>query len=168
VKLDEVRAMQIRPAAEADFAAIAELQIRSWQDAYRGILPDAYLDGPVEADLRRHWTAARPQAGDLVLVAAADQALVGFITVWCRPDPFIDNLHVDPALRSGGIGARLLHAAMAELRARGHGRVWLYVAAANRRAIAFYERQGGQPGPPQVQHLHGLDIAVLAMTFKLG
>jgi hypothetical protein len=35
----------IRVATEADLQALAEIHIASWQDAYKGIIPDAFLAG---------------------------------------------------------------------------------------------------------------------------
>ncbi len=37
--------MLLRPAEPADAMAVARVHVRSWQAAYRGLLPDAYLDG---------------------------------------------------------------------------------------------------------------------------
>jgi hypothetical protein len=37
--------MDIRPARMQDAPEIAVVHVRSWQDAYRGLLPQAYLDG---------------------------------------------------------------------------------------------------------------------------
>ncbi|MEU6929538.1 hypothetical protein AB0A05_10295 [Streptomyces sp. NPDC046374] len=36
--------MPIREAAPSDAAAVAAVHIRSWRAAYRGLVPDAYLD----------------------------------------------------------------------------------------------------------------------------
>ena len=36
--------MQVEDARQEDCRAVAELQVRSWQLAYAGILPAAYLD----------------------------------------------------------------------------------------------------------------------------
>jgi hypothetical protein len=37
--------MDIRPAGMEDVPEIAVAHVRSWQAAYRGLLPQAYLDG---------------------------------------------------------------------------------------------------------------------------
>ena len=56
--------------------------------------------------------ARRDDADDTVLIAGD----VGFIAVWAEGDPgfgaYIDNLHVHPERRSGGLGRRLLGEAM--------------------------------------------------------
>ena len=47
-QLDEVT---IRVATEGDAAGIARVHVRSWQEAYAGIVPDAYL-ASLDADER--------------------------------------------------------------------------------------------------------------------
>ena len=47
-QLDEVT---IRVATEGDAAGIARVHVRSWQEAYAGIVPDAYLSS-LDADAR--------------------------------------------------------------------------------------------------------------------
>jgi hypothetical protein len=37
--------MFLRRAEPADAMEVARVHVRSWQVAYRGLLPDAYLDG---------------------------------------------------------------------------------------------------------------------------
>jgi hypothetical protein len=37
--------VSFRPADASDSAAVAGLHTASWRHAYRGILPDSYLDG---------------------------------------------------------------------------------------------------------------------------
>ena len=97
--------MQIRPAEASDMDTVAALHAASWRASYRGMLPDAYLDNEVGDDVQRQWQGAVIAPNDVVLVAS-DPNIVGFIAVWCRPDPFIDNLHVDPQRRSEGVGPR--------------------------------------------------------------
>ncbi|HEY0933157.1 MAG TPA: hypothetical protein VGD91_05360, partial [Trebonia sp.] len=68
----------VRPAREADAAQIALVHVRSWQGAYRGLLPQDYLDelDPVQRLARWQQTLAETdglRAG--VLVA-------GQVTLW--------------------------------------------------------------------------------------
>lgn len=143
--------MIIRDAKRSEFQSLAVLQIKSWRSVYRGIMPDAYLDDEIEDDLHTRWSKLDPTGDDLVLLA--DQGgIAGFITIWCKPDPFIDNLHVDPDLRSKGIGESLMRASAERLLQSGYDRVSLYVAAQNQRAAAFYRRLGGHFG--EVERLH--------------
>lgn len=149
--------VKIRPAEPAEAAAIAALHCESWRSAYRGILPDALLDGPLELERARHWrdTFAALTADDAILVAERGAALVGFIAVFAKGEPgfgaLIDNLHVRPALTGGGIGRRLLGTAAARFAAAGASALHLWVYDANRPTLAFYKKLGG------VVEEHGLE-----------
>ncbi|GJL94679.1 MAG: N-acetyltransferase [Hyphococcus sp.] len=135
--------MNIRSATEADYDAIAEVHTESWRDSYKGILPDDYLSEQAAVDLRARWDDVDITPEDCVLVAEEDGKITGFIVVWGRPSPFIDNLHVRPSIRSGGVGAKLMCAAAAKLQSDGQTTAYLWVMADNPRARAFYERLGG-------------------------
>ncbi len=158
--------MIIRDADPAEFQDLAWLQIRSWRSVYRGIMPDWYLDEGIEEDLLTRWTDLQPKGNDLVLVAE-DDGIKGFITVWCQPDPFVDNLHVEPGLRSKGTGGKLMRATATRLIGNGYGSVYLYVAAKNPRATAFYRRLGGHFGEvEQLEHRHGENVDAIKVTWN--
>lgn len=156
----------IRDAERSEFPALAALQIRSWRNVYRGIMPDSFLDDEIESDLHARWEALCPSGDDLVLIA--DQGGIrGFITVWCKPDPFIDNLHVEPGERSKGIGQRLMQAAAHRLLQNGYGRVSLYVAARNSRAAAFYRKLDGSFGEVEAKHQeHGGTVDAIEVIWE--
>ena len=40
----------VRRATPEDGAALAAVEVRSWRAAYRGLMPDAFLDGISEAE----------------------------------------------------------------------------------------------------------------------
>jgi len=164
-------ALRLRTAAQSDAAAIAGIHAQSWRAVYRGIMPDAVLDGPLEAERTAHWAAAlaRLGPGDVVIVAEEGGATLGFIAVWHRPgdpyDAFIDNLHVRPALRSRGIGRRLLAEAAARLSAAGRGSAYLVVVEANRPAVAFYRRLGGAVVARTDAALYGAPVVHLTVAW---
>ena len=91
--------MKIRRAKQSDFSEIAAIQAESWKDVYSDVLPAWFLAGQIDRDLARHWREVEIQKEDIVLVAEQG-SLVGFAAAWCRPTPFIDNLHVRPSHRS--------------------------------------------------------------------
>ncbi len=154
--------MIIRPARQADLPAIAALQAESWQDSYTDVLPAAYLAKGITADLSGYWSQLEIQPQDVMLVAEQD-GMLGFIAVWCRPDAFIDNLHVRPAQRSKGVGRALMEAAARQLVQDGHRSAYLWVVASNLRAIAFYERLGGVHTAQAMKNLFGHQV----LTVKL-
>jgi ribosomal protein S18 acetylase RimI-like enzyme len=156
--------MNIRTARDDDLPAIAALQTESWQDAYADVFPAAYLAHRVTGDLERHWRKLEIQPGDVVLVAEED-GLIGFIAIWCRPDPYIDNLHVRPCLRSRGAGSALMKAAAQQLIQQGHRTAYLWVVERNKRAIQFYERLGGVCTDQAPKDLFGYEVSTVKVEW---
>ena len=134
--------MKIRPAAQSDLKEIAAIHAASWKDAYSEVFPAEFLVGQIDRQFSSYWSEISIKTDDIVLVAEKDSP-VGFIAVWCRPTPFIDNLHVKPSCRSNKIGSALMKAAARELIDRGHRTGYLWVFENNEKAIRFYERLGG-------------------------
>lgn len=150
--------VEIRPATQADVPAIASIHAASWRDAYSGILPADYLRGQVQRDLEADWARRQILAQDVVLLADTTDGSVGFIAVWCRPSPFIDNLHVLPSMRSRGLGAALMKAATERLVAQGHSTAYLWVFESNVAAIRFYERLGAARGRREAKQFFGHSV----------
>ena len=143
--------IRIRPATAADAAAIARLHAESWRLTYRGILPDAYLDGPIAEERLGLWTArlALPAAQRPFVLVAESAELAGFVCVLRNADAgwglCLDNLHVLPRFRSKGLGRRLFAEAVRWAVATAPGKpLHLWVFEANRDAARFYERLGGE------------------------
>jgi ribosomal protein S18 acetylase RimI-like enzyme len=160
--------IRIRRATNDDRLMLAALQAASWRNAYRDALPADYLTDDLDADLERHWRATDIAEEDVVLVAEDDEdrSIVGFIAVWVRPDPYIDNLHVRPGQRSRGIGRRLMAAAAERLMAAGQMGAYLWVLASNQRAIAFYESLGGVTVEEALQPLFAYQVPNYRIEWK--
>lgn len=132
----------IREATEADLPFIRDLHLASWRDAYRGMLTDEYLDGPVAEDMTARWAALPDPA--IVLVAETGFACCLLI----EPMPYLDNLHAAPNARRAGTGRALMARLAGELLKRGETAMDLTVIDANGRARAFYRAMGGAEGEP--------------------
>lgn len=77
-------------AGTADAEAIALVHISSWQEAYRGLLPDRILSGLDVTDRADRWrkilrTKAEKTDG-LVAIAAQGSKVVGFVSVGPQRD----------------------------------------------------------------------------------
>jgi len=156
--------MVIRRIQYSDRHHIAALQIESWQDTYADVLPAAYLADQVTEDLKRHWSEVTIQPEDIVRVAE-DNGIIGFIAVWCRPDAYIDNLHVKPANRSQGVGSKLMASAARNMHRQGHSSAYLWVAQKNRRAIQLYERLGGVRTESALYNIFGHEVPSIKMVW---
>ncbi len=149
--------IKIRPATESDLQDIISIHVESWKDAYADVLPAGFIVRQLDQELARHWHETEIQKQDIVLVAEED-SLVGFIAVWCRPIPFIDNLHVRPSHRSKKIGSALMKAVAQELTQKEHKKAYLWVFESNEKAIRFYERLGGTQKEQGPKNIFGYEV----------
>ncbi len=148
--------VRIRPATLDDAAAIAEVHVRSWQWAYRGQLPDEYLDG-LSSTIERRIEARRTELAHLPpehrwWVAEQAGQIVGFaITEPSHDDDAppltgeVALIYLLPEAAGKGIGRALFAQAVADLRERGYQRATLWVLESNARARHFYEAAGWRP-----------------------
>jgi len=144
----------IRLATTDDVAAIAGLHVRTWQAAYRGLLPDAALGAMTPAQRRPMWQqilGAAPR-GHSVLVAIRDETLVGFASLGpanpaatAIPVFELYALYVEPSAQRQGTGSLLLLEAEDAMHRAGaiHGQLW--VLDGNERAQRFYGSHGWRP-----------------------
>ena len=61
--------MHIRPVKSTDIPAMAEAYVETWRDAYRGILPEAYLESMTVAETAKDLAREMGAAGIVSLVA---------------------------------------------------------------------------------------------------
>lgn len=146
----------IRPATMHDAAAIADVHVRSWQSAYRGMLPQDYLDRLDPADrlpLWRGWLADPDRSRWDVLVADTGDGVCGFSSFGPTRDEDQDPGHVAdvraiylaPASMGKGVGRALMTASVERLARIGYEQVTLWVLDVNERARRFYEIAGFRP-----------------------
>jgi GNAT superfamily N-acetyltransferase len=166
--------VETRIALPTDAAAIATIHIRSWQDAYRGIVPDEYLDALDIGERTHVWASVLNQTaegfhGSTSIVALVDGVVAGFATVGGLrgADPAdnageIYSIYASPSVWGIGVGRALINAAVAQLEQRGHQGLFLWVLEANARARAFYERQGwNHDGEAQTIEVGGRPLSEL-------
>ena len=158
--------MEIRPAEPEDALAVARVHVRTWQVAYRGLLPDEYLD-----QLRAEDRAVRYQFRDLdplrpwTIVADEAGVIRGFATTVPANQADLPDcgelaaLHVDPDHWRRGIGAALVSAARTRLRDLGFRKAMLWVLAGNVRADRFYRTDGWMPdGVSRIDTVWGAEV----------
>lgn len=146
-----ISSYQLRPAQAGDAEALAALHAGSWQRTYRGMMPDAFLDGEALDDRRRVWheRLGTPDVDRLVTVADDRGRIIGFICAFARGDAgwgaYIDNLHVVPEWHGRGLADALMRDAGEWVcRTQPGVGVYLWVMEANARARAFYDRLGAR------------------------
>lgn len=144
----------------ADETRAAKLHAESWKTAYRGIVSDAYLDTQCDADRVAYWAKRmaswNPARSILLFARAANGADLGFACALLDAEPehgvLLDNLHVRPALKRGGVGRALIAEIGRWVATTAPGTpMHLTVYRDNAIAMAFYRRMGG------VEHDAGIE-----------
>jgi ribosomal protein S18 acetylase RimI-like enzyme len=164
-------ATQIREARRGDELAVAELHVRSWQEAYSGLMPAEFLAALDPRDRAERYrfedeegpttllalSAGEGDGGDPSLTnrevrpgspPSPGEPLVGFVTFGESRDADarglgeVYALYVDPERHQGGVGRRLMAEARRGLVAAGFTEAILWVLQGNDRARSFYEREG--------------------------
>ena len=140
-----------RSATEKDAKGIAALHAKSWQQNYRGVFSDGFLDNDVVHERFMVWNERfeNPKKNQLVFVAEIENTFVGFLCAYIDDNSdygtLIDNLHVDSEFIGQRIGEQLLVEAALFLDAKNKTSMYLWVLVNNTKAINFYERIGGKP-----------------------
>lgn len=148
--------MVIRAAVPADAMSVARVHVRSWQAAYRGLLPDEYLDQLRAEDRaqRYDFRTADPQKPQTI-VAMETGLIRGFATTMpSRDSDLVQHgelcaLYVDPEWWGRGLGAALISAARERLVTLGFRNALLWVLSGNARADRFYRIDQWKPDGAQ-------------------
>ncbi|MDP8900080.1 MAG: GNAT family N-acetyltransferase [Actinomycetota bacterium] len=126
----------------------------TWRAAYRGIVPDAHLDGLSYDESERLWQDAIATGDGRVFVAEDGGGVFGFASGGPR-ERFsrelreyggeLQTVYVLPSHKGTGVGRRLVGAVARHLADHGVNSMLLWVFAENRAARGFYESLGGVP-----------------------
>ena len=126
----------IRPAGDADMAAVADLWHEGWHDGHAGHVPDG-LTAVRTLDAFHERTPSR--VADTAVAVSGTGVLLGFVMV---VGDEVEQVFVGRASRGTDLAALLLTEAERRVAAAGHSSAWLAVVAGNARARRFYEKQG--------------------------
>jgi ribosomal protein S18 acetylase RimI-like enzyme len=161
----------IRTATDADLEAVARIHVASWQDAYKGIIPDTLIANHTVQGSLLGWRSTVAKYPENVTVAAmTNAAIAGFccagpVVHTAKNAPFefeIYALHVEPGLRRNGIGAALLRAALARAKSEGMRSAIVWTLEGLTLSRRFYEREGGHLVKTGVWSLGGYELPDLA------
>lgn len=142
--------VRIRFAKTEDAEPLARVHIRTWQVAYRGLIPDEVLDNLDLPDRSSRWLEAIEQSEQDVLIAVDGPRLCGFCSLESlrnehelgRTIGEITSIYVDPTCWRRGLGSALFTEALRRARNRGFLEIRLWVLEENHGARAFYEKIG--------------------------
>jgi GNAT superfamily N-acetyltransferase len=155
--------MELRRARPGDEMEVARVHVSSWQVAYRGLIPQEYLDGlrPEDRAGRYAFGKERPAT----LLALEDGRVLGFATFGparsedCEEMGELYALYADPSAWDRGVGRALIAEARASLVGDGYVEAILWVLTGNERAERFYRRDGwAADGCRRMVEAHGITL----------
>lgn len=137
----------VRAPTLSDAAAIADLHVETWREAYSHLLSDGFFSEEYIEGRQRMWNRVLTRPRDDVYVRIAESAgsMVGF--AWAGPGVGLEGeepprarqlyaIYVSASHYGTGVGQALLDEALPQ------GPAMLWVAKQNPRATAFYRRNG--------------------------
>lgn len=126
----------IRPAGDADMAAVADLWHEGWHDAHAGHVPDGLT---AARTLEAFHSRTPPRVADTSVAVSDSGELLGFVMV---DGDEVEQVFVGRSARGTDLAGLLLVEAERLVAADGHEEAWLAVVVGNGRARRFYEKHG--------------------------
>jgi ribosomal protein S18 acetylase RimI-like enzyme len=167
--------MLLRAATPDDAMEVANVHVRSWQVAYRELMPADYLATLRPEDRAERYTFGSTDPRQPSTIVAVDQGAVrGFATTGPsatagRPEGELFALYVDPPSWGLGVGRALITAAREHLSVQGFTEASLWVLVGNDRAERFYRADGWSPdGTRRFADVHGLVVDEVGYARRLG
>ena len=141
-----MRMAQVRKATVEDVSGIAFVHVRSWQFAYRGHMPDEYLDGLDVEKLTNMWRELTQSPDKIIFVAEdSENNIEGFSALGPSRDADanastaeVSALYVDPEKWSKELVAHL-SASLDQVRNREFHQVTLWGIGSKSTSTFFYE-----------------------------
>jgi ribosomal protein S18 acetylase RimI-like enzyme len=162
------REYTVRPATTADATGIAQVHVRTWQEAYAGFVPAEHLAALDVEERASQWRRALGEGSRTrAWVATSDDDVVGFVSLGPSRDEDAEpgaveiyTLYLDPDMWGSGAARELLRSALAEVPPRTPLTLWVF--AEGERARHFYRRHGLQPdGTERTVEIGGADLLEL-------
>lgn len=167
--------VRLRQAHAGDADPIARVNVRAWQAAYRGLLPDDTLDSLSTEDSAAAWLKGLADESFESWVAERGE-IVGYVAFGpARRERLpagsaeVYALYVDPEEQRRGIGRLLLDRAAERLGRQDYRHAVLYVIEGNDPGLAFYEAAGWtlEKGPEEGV-VRGLTMPLLRYGLELS
>lgn len=144
--------LTVRQMLSTDSKRVAQIHTLSWQHAYKGVVPQAFLDD-IDVDKREsNWRSGIEKDPSLIrLVAVAENNILGFVCGLHNRDKNINEIdgelwaiYVDPDRSNDEVGTTLFESFKNELMKSNIFTMNVWVLEENLSARSFYEKVGGK------------------------
>ena len=153
--------MEIRKVLPTDdFVAISRIYASSWRVAYKGIVPQKFLDERPDdrwADILRNSSNdnfVMIQNGEYIGTSGVCPARDEKMNGWGE----ISSIYLLPEYYGKGLGKPLLENSISALIEKGYAKIYLWVLEQNMMARKFYEKNGFLPYDSVIINIGGEDL----------
>lgn len=162
--------MIIRKAEPKDANAIAQINVETWKDTYKGLINDAVLNERKVDEKRIAGWLTRIQDPSFIVLVYEDKNILGYL--WAGParDAYqikneIYALYVQPNNQKKGIGSMLLEKYKQQIKGEDF---YLYALKNNAKASSFYTKNGGTLWPEAARKIEdkNTQIEEICYIFK--
>jgi ribosomal protein S18 acetylase RimI-like enzyme len=157
----------------AEAAAMAQLHVQCWREAYSAIVPEELVARFDVAHMIVRWQEHLQKEKRLVIAAYDDEQPIAFVNsvspvekIDDEMDGHIAALYVAQSYYRQGLGRKLMALAAADWLVKGGHSITLGVLSANQRARAFYEAMGGRMVKTGTYDWHGHQLEDAIYVFE--
>lgn len=141
--------IKIRYANINDAKILGKIHAKSWQVAYKGIVPEEILANITPERRQKYFEKALTEGWEEDALIYKDNDAAGLICIGkCRDEDKsqeygeVWGIYLSPEYWNEGLGRELMNWGLNELKVRGFKKVTLWVLEENQRARRFYELMG--------------------------
>ena len=166
----------IRNAVKEDSKIISSLVIRGWQNAYRGLIDDNFLDNMNEEVIGERWKEMILSQDEKTKVCVYEKngKILGVIkygvpedTVNGKYNAEIQILYVEHGLKGKGIGTKLFKNAKKYFIKNNMNNLIIWCLKGNEKSIKFYEKMGGKIVTERKGIVHEKELEEVGLEYKL-
>ncbi len=168
--------MTIRIATLEDVKDIATIHVNAWQAAYKGLIPQSYLDNLSIAKRDRAWQNILTNSKTHTIVQEINGLIVGFANFGNTRDRDKDfdvtgeitSIYLNPEHWRKGLGTQLFEFILEDMKNREFTQITLWVVDRNQSACSFYEKMGLKPdGATKIDIREGFELRELRYSINL-
>ncbi len=169
--------VQIRLTKSSDAGGIAKVHVETWRYAYRGLIPDSYLNSLSIQKRTKGWKKYLKNLTAKVfpLVAVIDGEVVGWCTIGKSRDDDADNdtgelygISVHRDHMGKGVGSKLMEKGLKILKDKGYKKATLWVLDTNENTRKWYESKMWKlDGTEKIEQRDGFDLHEIRYLINL-
>ncbi len=164
--------IEIRPAKPSDAESCAKIHIQSWEETYRGIMPDSILNSVKLESRLKMWGKIIIEPTIFTFVAEVEgEGIIGYCSVGKNRSLLFSNhgeiagIYLLQKYHGMGIGVALFNRGMRHLASLGFTKMALWVLTENK-TRRFYEKLSDTPGLCQEVPVEGTVLKEISYVWN--